>query len=1539
MEVNNIQNKLLSKEYKKTEHKANVCVEEFNTAESPSNPEYYEKCKGISFKGHPFIADVKDSEKTKNVKLDDENYTVKSYKKNDNEFILTDEGKLYRLKYSKNKEKNAETVLASKLYNLAGVKTPDMKVYESEHGMNGYVSEHTSTLAAMESNPKALYEAFGADAWLGNWNTFSHDNTGIDSDGNAVKLVTSGSLSYRASGKKKDKFDGNVDELQTMRDSATNPKGAELLKNMSDEDLKSSLQKVSDIKQNDIILAVKQSQVSDKQNMIDTLLERQKYIKSELDKLTPKVDIYETEQDYVPDFSDPDSLAIEPKKFEKVTPEIRARRKEQLNKYLQGGYIYINKDEPDRWYTNYQKENIAKVKQELEHHPAKREFFEDILDTCFWEYKGNRSLVYERDLHQFVNYPEDRLKTIAHLATFKEQGYSRPINSPESYNKLSDIPNDKLNYMVYKCNIKTVDGLLEMDKKSFESMKISMNLGEKYGIKDNLVNNIIKFATDETGNIPKYKQDAMDKLLQKSDEFKKPYTSCTSGGPTCLLSSVIKLCDSEEKTDYILNTVLPMYDEIVPEYDQNSQYDIANLSKDNKDTDFELERIKFLKSHSGRTHDYWVMLNYLSGKEELDIYKDCLADGMDNYYALQTLFHSRDYDSNTDKKQYDYDSISFSKKMYKDDIHKIGVFNDYLLSYNYNKNLRQNILADVEKIKERGLTEFILSDRKPFSNSSYYPSDRKRNLMSEEVNLLKDLPLEKLEKLKQFIEIPERGRYNQFPIDQLIEFLDMDETNGNKIEKFGLFNSALSAEQIMVLANMNDSTLQEMENRGILKTFAIKRDTASYDEVASYFDNLDESGWDKAEKRFFKNDDISAQLDFEQYKSLINLKDDVYNRVISNELFDKHGVDTTFQYIDMVEYENASNINELPSAQKRTLLKKLVKYNKSLFTNPIIDFPVIPKNQEQYCATMQNLVNSIGLRYKPINNEVKTQYFKTLENLENIHGEFMNTDFTRVGAELELVYPRKDFLKDIDKHLDGLSEKDRAKVTNYFGFEYREYRDGSRKMNGYPVDNDSDVFNSEYNCRTSDAIRNIRPFVKRFSEGNDIIANHTITPTLARELSNITRAFPEWNTIVGKKQHKTHDYDVDIHSLNVLQNIMKNPRYRYLPESDRRALQTVALFHDLTKLEGDVDKTHPDYSAFDAYHLIKKLGMKEDKNLQIYQLIKNHDFNEKYTPSNAKDYAYEFRQGNNFLMECIMSEADLKSVARNGSFYNRFGGKLKEAESNVSKYVDHIQKTGICLPQTKLPKASELRVNGNTVQEKISYDSNGNLIKNKVIYLQSGMNLKDIGFKEDTKAEDFNVLVHGLDNGEQSAIFNALGQVDSDALLSTSYVNYGKGNYHVFRQQGFILDVAGDDIGAGYFRDFGSGYGKNLSALKKDYLFGSKTEFRDYMPNALKKELNISDEEYKKLYTEIADKSITELDKEKPEVANAIRKMINDMEDGKRRHGRSYNEILVARPKIQGVFYQGVREKDKQEYKYEDIPVFLREYAANNDVPIIYWGK
>ena len=659
------------------------------------------------------------------------------------------------------------------------------------------------------------------------------------------------------------------------------------------------------------------------------------------------------------------------------------------------------------------------------------------------------------------------------------------------------------------------------------------------------------------------------------------------------------------------------------------------------------------------------------------------------------------------------------------------------------------------------------------------------------------------------------------------------------------------------------------------------------------------------------------------------------------------------------ECSGKNNINELSIAEKRKLLKNLVSLNAQLFNKQFklateslnLNTSVIPTSKEEYCSLLPKLVKSIGIDTKPLSQDVKSKYQTSIDALSKEDGALAKTNFNTGDIKLELAYPRETFISDMNNLLNELPPLERVKAMDYFGFEIKNRSDNVAQMNGYPINVNNGAKMSEISePATKAVIEKMRPYVERFTNQNHISIKDN--PALADELNNIVKAFPEFLTTIGRKQHGTHDYTIDVHTLKVLQGVITNPRFQQLPSADRKILQIATLMHDLTKAEGLVDKTHPQYSAYDTYYLLEKMNLSESDKLKVYQLIKNHDWLERLntagrnTEAVARDIAFDLREGNSFEMASILAEADLKGVKKNDSFYLKYQDALDRGNAKIKELVDEMQKSSIYLPQTKLPKASEIKIDGEKVKIENTKDSNGNPISNTVIYLDKDMDLSTLGFAEGLKSSDLNVLVHALNYENQSAIFQALGQVDSDALLSSSYVTYNKGNYHVFRTQGFILDVASTDIHAGTYMDFGSGCGKDMQTLKSQYLFnGNRKDLRNFFSDEFKEMLNLTDEEYLKLYNEISDKSITELDKSHPEVAKKIREMFDSMEIHKRSLGRDYNEILISRPQIQGVFWQGkVKDSDAEKhlgkkYTIDRVPEFLRKYAEENNLPIIYFGE
>ena len=473
-----------------------------------------------------------------------------------------------------------------------------------------------------------------------------------------------------------------------------------------------------------------------------------------------------------------------------------------------------------------------------------------------------------------------------------------------------------------------------------------------------------------------------------------------------------------------------------------------------------------------------------------------------------------------------------------------------------------------------------------------------------------------------------------------------------------------------------------------------------------------------------------------------------------------------------------------------------------------------------------------------------------------------------------------------------------------------------------------------------------------FEDGLNSLINKIPTSNLNKNSRELKKELEGVFVGLGEVKNVLNNEKDTQKTLKVLQKITREKDFQTLSKKDQKTLAMAVLLHNLNKNSND--KISVANSAFDAFYSIQKLNLEEDDQLKIYEIIKNQNwldnFSEKSLRQNShvnwafdtktlsdegrsdiinaeiskitQDIAFETRHDNTFKLTKLLSKAILEE--ENGDI-EEFSSRSKEVE----KCLDYIQKTQIFLPQAKFPKASNIK-NGEIIKE--------NGIKNTVLDLNKcDFNLEKYGFEAGTTKENLYMLVHGLDRVDQLSNFSTFSIIDTEALLSTSYMN--PINHKVFRQQGIILDVHTNDIHVGYYKDFGSGCRKTLEAAKREYIFPNsekswfnRGELRSYIPNLIKQKLNLDDNQYVKLISEIQNlKSWTSIQKYNPRVASALKSVFDDMELGKRRFGREYNEVLVSRPKIQAVFSYG--------QEYEKIPTFLKKYAMDNDLPIILLGE
>ena len=659
--------------------------------------------------------------------------------------------------------------------------------------------------------------------------------------------------------------------------------------------------------------------------------------------------------------------------------------------------------------------------------------------------------------------------------------------------------------------------------------------------------------------------------------------------------------------------------------------------------------------------------------------------------------------------------------------------------------------------------------------------------------------------------------------------------------------------------------------------------------------------------------------------------------------------------------KNRKNTYEFSHREKRELLQRIIHTGGIECQKEIAELTpngtLMPKTYYKRNMLIQELIESIGLTSKKLSQEQIDDFFADLSKLASPKSVIMSTDFDKMSIKLQhktskpqLTYPRERFTQDTYLQISKLPIIEQRKIYDYFAFEIEVGKKGLT-LTGYPTNqNNAKKLASIKNAETRKTIEKLIPLVDKFTKENKITIEGN--PQLETEMNKILKVFPEFATTIGKVQHETQDFTVDVHIMKVLQCVMRDPRFEKLSDKDKQILQLSTILHDLTKLEKSVDKTHPKESAFDAYYLLDRLNLPREDKLKAYEIIKNHDWLERInkkvydSATNAyrhltetekepimREIAFAHRQNDCYEMAKILTKADLNGVKADSKFYDLFKNAYEENSAKVQNLIDKIKETAISIPQSKIPKASELIADGEIVK---SVECDG--ITNKVIYLKPKQDLSKVGFNTGTTSDELNVIVHALDAEEQATVFKALGFVDSDALLSSSWINYQKGNYKVFRGQGFVLKVDSDDIHAGSYKDFGSGYKKDCDTLLRKYIFGNeRSQYRKYWSDEVQKKFNLTKEEYLKFNDSIKNKSFEEIKAEQPQVAQKLQEIVDEMDVWRRKGDRNYNEWLISRPEIQAGFFWG-KNPDGSQKSVANVPLFIREYCAKNDLPLIFFG-
>ncbi len=650
-----------------------------------------------------------------------------------------------------------------------------------------------------------------------------------------------------------------------------------------------------------------------------------------------------------------------------------------------------------------------------------------------------------------------------------------------------------------------------------------------------------------------------------------------------------------------------------------------------------------------------------------------------------------------------------------------------------------------------------------------------------------------------------------------------------------------------------------------------------------------------------------------------------------------------------------TNINEIPIEGKKEALRSLVACNEGLFDiSPEMQkmFPMLPTDRDAYCSLLPSIVRSLGIETNTLTSAQTTRFNQSLTDLSESLAKISDADFADLRITQE--YSKDDFITNVLKIVKDLPAKERQKVYDYFGFELHHNKGNQTgfSITGYPVNlNNGKKLAQITDPRTKEIVELLRPDVIKFSEQNPIRCNN---PQIEQLLNDVVDVLPELRAQIGKSQHSTHDFDVLQHSLKVMQKISQDPKFKELNDSDQKVMMIASLLHDITKREGNIDKTHANESAFDTFFIAKKFNLSREEEIKLYTLAKHHEWLEYVNTSKSEEQltkrlqsvAYDLQNDNLFDMALMFTHADLRAVKVNDTFHDTTIGKSRVSfdgtvrsygesadvyAQRIQNYIQELQKSQPLLPVTKFPTASKIaeaitvvRPDGSTNIKGVYKDKDGLIVikYNEVedwetigfpegsisrgIEAQKGVNYGDKGLIEDVNTGNIKFFAHGLDYENQLAKFDAFSLVDSDVLLSISYAERPETKYRFFRAQGVLLDFDTKYIHGGGNTDAGSGCGKSIADFKKNYIFGGRRETdRLYVSDLIKKATGMNDAEYIEFIKANENKPLSEI--EPVELRETIVRAFASINSNTRKGAREYNEMYGSNPKeVMAVFAYSV---------------------------------
>lgn len=421
-------------------------------------------------------------------------------------------------------------------------------------------------------------------------------------------------------------------------------------------------------------------------------------------------------------------------------------------------------------------------------------------------------------------------------------------------------------------------------------------------------------------------------------------------------------------------------------------------------------------------------------------------------------------------------------------------------------------------------------------------------------------------------------------------------------------------------------------------------------------------------------------------------------------------------------------------------------------------------------------------KYSASKTEIKEDFKKFIDD-EKAFDEAISSskiNLTKLGKKgIPLKYNRDSFIQDISKELDKLSPQERPIIEEKFGIKLNKTEFNNEKLEFEGIPHLPKEIGS-----TPNEI-NISNLIKKFTEGNEVNLPAGETKNL---LDTIIQNFPEFTAIIGKKQHHTQAFSVDVHTLKVLQSCIENPKYTKLDKDSKTVLKFTTILHDLGKrfiADRTPDAGHAIRSTEFAKDILERFDLTPEIKDRILKQIQNHHWFEGFNKgtTTAEDVAKTFGTKEDFAVAKIIAKSDYSSINKNFHL-NKFRAHMSEDKTDImsnEEFDNFIHKSFSKVDEVfnskikEVPKAKNLELKIPTIEEIIPKDATLdeaiNILKN-----QQGLEFKDIDIaelktyltKEPTKIKYLNNLLSAKDIPAESYT-DLLKSVSKERLDNIKY--------------------------------------------------------------------------------------------------------------------------------------------------------------------------